>query len=117
MLAQTDHPHAPWWVLSSDNKQTAQLNALTHFLGCVPYEDLAMPPLALPPRESDSGYTPPPPSAWRFVPSVYTEKTLTIAAGAMLQAASLEVAELALGANGEHHVVNVEKQIKAGPEH
>ncbi len=123
MLARTDHPYAPWWVLNSDNKQTAQLNCISHLLGSIEYEDLPMPPLTLPPREDDKGYTPPPPSAWRFVPSVYSEKALAIPSHVMLQAASLEVQELAEAPlhkeehGAAHEPLNVQMQLKVGPEH
>ena len=94
MLQRTDTPAAPWWVLESDNKQLAHLNCINHILATVPYEDVALPPLALPPRESDEGYTQPPRSAWRFVPAVYTAKKLEVGGSQMLQAATLEVAQL-----------------------
>ena len=81
-------------VLDGDNKQLAHLNCISHILATVPYEDVPMPPLQLPPRESDDGYTPPPPSAWRFVPSVYTAQKLEVGPHALLQAATLEVAQL-----------------------
>ena len=32
MLARTDHPAAPWYVVPSDNKQTAQLNVMQFLL-------------------------------------------------------------------------------------
>ena len=81
-------------VLDGDNKQLAHLNCISHILATVPYEDVPMPPLQLPPRESDEGYTPPPPSAWRFVPAVYTAQKLEVGPHALLQAATLEVAQL-----------------------
>jgi polyphosphate kinase 2 len=94
MLARTDSSHAPWWVLASDNKQLAQLNCLNHLLASVDYEDVPMPPLALPAREPDAGYVAPPKGAWRYVPGVYDEKKLEIGARELLQAATLEVAQL-----------------------
>jgi hypothetical protein len=94
MLARTDSDHAPWWVLDSDNKQLAHLNCITHVLASVPYEDVPMPPLALPPREADKSYVAPPLAAWRRVRDVYTPKSLEVGPHTMLQAATLEVAQL-----------------------
>ena len=81
-------------MLDGDNKQLAHLNCISHLLNTVPYEDVPMPPLALPPRESDEGYTPPPRSSWRFVPQVYSPQQLDVSPHALLQAATLEVAQL-----------------------
>jgi hypothetical protein len=94
MLKRTDSKHAPWWVLNGDNKQVAHLNCISLLLATVPYEDVPMPPLQLPPRESDDGYTAPPRSAWRFVPEVYNAQQLDVSPHALLQAATLEVAQL-----------------------
>ena len=100
MLERTDTSHAPWWVLESDNKQLAHLNCINHILATVPYEDIPLPPLALPPREAEDGYVAPPRTAWRFVPQVYSAKKLEVDAHSMLQAATLEVAQLVEGDAG-----------------
>lgn len=81
-------------MLDGDNKQLAHLNCITHLLASVPYEDVPMPPLQLPPRESDEGYTPLPPGAWHCVPQVYSAQKLEVGQHALLQAATLEVAQL-----------------------
>ena len=95
MLARTDTDIAPWMCINSDMKQLAQLNCISYVLSKVDYEDVPMPPLTLPPREDDKGYTPPPPTAWRWVPDVYTAKHLHVDEALMLKAASLQVAQLA----------------------
>jgi polyphosphate kinase 2 len=41
MLRMTDSPHAPWWVVSSDDKKRARLNCIAHILRSIPYERVA----------------------------------------------------------------------------
>jgi polyphosphate kinase 2 len=73
MLAATDIPEAPWWVVDAEVKKRARLNVIAHLLTQVPYEDL-MPdgPLALPPRPParEDDYRRPPKDAHRQVPDV-----------------------------------------------
>lgn len=38
MLRLTDTPHAPWWVVDSNDKKAARINCLTHLLATIPYE-------------------------------------------------------------------------------
>ena len=38
MLAATDTKHAPWYVLRSNDKKRARLNAMRFFLGQFDYE-------------------------------------------------------------------------------
>lgn len=38
MLRLTDTPHAPWWIVPSDDKKAARINCITHLLQQVPYE-------------------------------------------------------------------------------
>jgi len=71
MFEYTDTGDSPWWVVESDDKRRAHLNAITHLLGQVPYEDVPSPPLVLPPRQRDDGYVRPTKSAQRFVPDVW----------------------------------------------
>jgi len=40
MLRVTDTPHAPWWIVPSDDKKRAHVNCITHMLGSIPYEHL-----------------------------------------------------------------------------
>jgi polyphosphate kinase 2 (PPK2 family) len=44
MFLASDTSWAPWYVVHSDNKRRARLNALTHILNRIPYEDLSWPP-------------------------------------------------------------------------
>ena len=38
MLRLTDTPHAPWWLVDSNDKKAARINCLTHLLASIPYE-------------------------------------------------------------------------------
>jgi len=38
MLRLTDTPHAPWWLVPSDDKKAARINCITHLLAAIPYE-------------------------------------------------------------------------------
>ena len=41
MFKATDTPWAPWYVIRSDDKKRARLNAITHLLAHIPYEEAA----------------------------------------------------------------------------
>jgi polyphosphate kinase 2 (PPK2 family) len=71
MFAHTDIPEAPWFVVEADSKKRARLNVIHHLLSMFPYRDLTPDPIALPPREPDSGYVRPPIADQTFVPEVY----------------------------------------------
>jgi len=71
MFQFTDTDDAPWWVVESDDKRRAHLNAITHLLQQVPYEDLPVQKLVLPPRQEDARYQRPPRSSQRYVPEVW----------------------------------------------
>jgi polyphosphate kinase 2 len=38
MIRMTDTPHAPWWIVPSDDKKAARINCITHILKSIPYE-------------------------------------------------------------------------------
>lgn len=38
MISLTDTPHAPWWIVPSDNKKRARINCISHILSSIPYE-------------------------------------------------------------------------------
>ena len=71
MFRYTDTEDSPWWVVESDDKRRAHLNAITHLLRLVPYEEVPSPELLLPPRQSDDGYVRPPKDSQRFVPAIW----------------------------------------------
>jgi polyphosphate kinase 2 len=56
MLAATDTEYAPWYILRSDNKKSARLNCIAHFLSQIPYEALPQEPIELPKRSEKGAY-------------------------------------------------------------
>jgi polyphosphate kinase 2 len=74
MLAHTEIPEAPWYVVDADVPEHAHLNCIAHLLTIIPYKDLTPELEELPPRQDeDSGYVRPPMSEQNFVPSIYGE--------------------------------------------
>jgi polyphosphate kinase len=71
MFQRTDLKHAPWYVVSADDKKRARLNLIRHLLSTIPYQDLTPEPITLPPRQKENGYIRPPLAAQTFVPQVY----------------------------------------------
>ena len=71
MLARTHIPDARWWVVEADDKKRARLNCIAHLLAQVPYEDVAAPAVALPPREHRADYVRHPVPPELYVPSRY----------------------------------------------
>jgi polyphosphate kinase 2 len=70
MFLATDTSWAPWYVVHSDNKRRARLNALTHILGKIPYEEQPRSKVKLPKRQEqgdhkDPGYP------FRVIPEVF----------------------------------------------
>jgi polyphosphate kinase 2 len=41
MIRLTDTPHAPWWIVDSNDKKAARINCITHLLASIPYEKMA----------------------------------------------------------------------------
>src|ERR1700716_2927467 len=56
MYVQTDIPEAPWYVVESDDKRRARINMIAHLLSTIPYHDVKLSPLRLPPRPPSKGY-------------------------------------------------------------
>jgi polyphosphate kinase 2 len=56
MLKATDTKHAPWYILRSDDKKRARLNAMAHILSRIPYKKLAAPKVDLPDRSTKDAY-------------------------------------------------------------
>jgi len=71
MFCFTDIKQAPWYVVNADDKLCARLNCMHHLLSMIPYEDLTPEPIALPPRQKETGYIRPPMTDQTFVPEVY----------------------------------------------
>ncbi len=71
MLARTDIPEAPWYVVDSNDKKSARLNVISHILSQVAYEDLPQEEITLPPVQKDKTYKRPPKKAWRHIPTPF----------------------------------------------
>ena len=56
MLKATDTKRTPWFILHSDDKKGARLNAISHILSQVPYKKLAAPKVTLPERKTKNAY-------------------------------------------------------------
>jgi polyphosphate kinase 2 len=56
MLKETDTKHAPWFVLRSDDKKKARLNAIAHILSQIPYKKLPAEKVKLPDRSTKGAY-------------------------------------------------------------
>ncbi len=68
MMVHTDIPEAPWYVVESDSKKQARLNVMAHLLSTIPYVDVPVAPLDLPPRPAPQGYQRPPREHTTYVP-------------------------------------------------
>src|SRR5947209_4183050 len=72
MLLSTDTPHAPWYIVRSDDKKTARLNCSSHLLSLVPTEDVPREKIKLPKRPAKDKYDPEAGLAGRkFVPELH----------------------------------------------
>jgi len=56
MFLASDTAWAPWYVVHSDNKRRARLNALTHILSRIPYEELKREKVEPPKRQHRGNY-------------------------------------------------------------
>ena len=56
MFEATSHPPAPWYVIRSDDKKRARLNAIKHLLSLVPYEKVKREKVKLPKRSDKHQY-------------------------------------------------------------
>ena len=70
MFAYCDIKDAPWHVVETDNKRTAHLNLISHFLSLIPHEEVPREDIKLPRRQKRS-YERPPKSSQRMVPMKY----------------------------------------------
>ncbi len=71
MLRHTNIPEAPWFTVEANDKERARLNCLSHILAKVPYEDLPLEVMDLPPRIPAGNYQRPPRSEQFYVPNLY----------------------------------------------
>jgi polyphosphate kinase len=70
MFLASDTSWAPWYVVNSDNKRRARLNALTHILSKIPREELARSKVKLPKRQDRGDYKDPD-YPFRVIPEVF----------------------------------------------
>ncbi|WP_413510241.1 polyphosphate kinase 2 [Serratia liquefaciens] len=71
MLARTNIPEAPWWVVQGVDKKKARLNCISHLLKQVPYEEAEGNVITLPPRKRSPDYSRSPVPDNMVVPEVY----------------------------------------------
>jgi polyphosphate kinase 2 len=56
MLKKTDTRIAPWYIVRSDDKRAARLNAIAHLLSAIPHKKLSQPKVKLARRSSKGAY-------------------------------------------------------------
>ncbi len=71
MFSYTDTRQSPWFVIPADDKRRARLNCIDHFLSLIPYKDLTVKAIKLPPLKHDLAYVRPPITEQNFVPEKY----------------------------------------------
>jgi len=71
MFSYTDTRQSPWFVVPADDKRRARLNSIDHFLSLIPYKDLTVKAIKLPPLKHDLAYVRPPITEQNFVPEKY----------------------------------------------
>lgn len=71
MFAATDTDIAPWYAIRSDSKRRARLNCISHFLTCIPYEDLIPEEVLFPDRIFSATNELRPIEKSKFVPEIF----------------------------------------------
>ena len=71
MLARTNIPEAPWWVVEADDKKAARINCIHHLLSHFPYEEIERPLVVLPERVYNPDYVRIPVPEAIHVPEVF----------------------------------------------
>lgn len=56
MLARTNIPEAPWYIVEGNDKKRARLNCIDHLLGLIPYEPVPHDEITLPDRVFNPDY-------------------------------------------------------------
>ena len=77
MLANTDVPESPWFIVEADDKRKARLNMIHHLLGTIDYSPPPPPRLTIPHRPSPSHYQRPPRDLDSYVPD-YAASLITV---------------------------------------
>ncbi len=71
MIARTNIPESPWWVVPADDKKKARLNCIHHLLSLIPYHEVERPAVTLPERIRHEGYRRHQVPGEIYVPAVY----------------------------------------------
>jgi polyphosphate kinase 2 len=71
MIRLTDTPHAPWWIVPSDDKKRARINCISHLLSLIPYERVPFKKPDLGQRDKQPKGYEPDPSERHVVPDVF----------------------------------------------
>jgi len=71
MIRLTDTPHAPWWIVVSDDKKAARINCISHILSAIPYEPIAYEEPKLGKRQKRPDDDAPDFVARNFVPAIF----------------------------------------------
>ncbi len=73
MLRATDTEFAPWYIVRSDDKNSARLNCISHLLSLIPYEEVPRDKVRLPKRPAKDKYDPEAGLVGRrFVPELFS---------------------------------------------
>ncbi len=73
MFAATDTSGSPWWVVESDDKRSARVNAISHLLDSIPYHHLDREKITIPDRPKADDYERPPIEQFNYVPDIAAE--------------------------------------------
>lgn len=71
MLARTHTEDAPWWIVNAVNKRAARLNCISHLLTQIPYQDVPLAEVQLPPRERHPDYQRHPVPQSMYIPELF----------------------------------------------
>ncbi len=71
MIARTNIPESPWWVVPADDKKKARLNCIHHLLSQMPYHEIERQAIELPERIRHDGYRRHEVPGEIYVPQVY----------------------------------------------
>lgn len=56
MFLASDRDHAPWYIVPANDKKSARLNCISHFLSLIPYQDIEQPEVELGERSMEGKY-------------------------------------------------------------
>ncbi len=71
MMLATDMDYSPWYIVKGDNKRSARLNCISHFLSQIPYEAKPFKAPTLPKRKKQPAGVPARPMYEHIVPEKY----------------------------------------------